>query len=218
MKRLQTLIALTLFASLLNFFGCSGQTKSDNTHSLTDTLNEQISKSVEDFKNRPIHKILTGAIIDKTPDDQLLQTVFDNLSEKLPQDHTKEYETVLTFTKGQQAIYVIWCLDAEVNNGGFNQFYVNTSGQLAKLIPDALQLVGASKFADLVKRANKVYETEKEKITKNQDGTLEGFSKSYDDNPLNDFDDKFYDLEKVEDLQKLQINFVRRNKTDFIDK
>jgi hypothetical protein len=129
-----------------------------------------------------------------------------------------EYQTVLTWTKPQQAIYTIWWLEAEVNNGGYNQFYANSSGQFYKLLPDALKLVGAVKFADLTERANKTYESENKKITEHQDGTVEGFSKSYDDNPLNKFDDEFYDLYKTEDLQQLQVNFIRKNKLEFIHK
>ncbi|MGN6438005.1 MAG: DMP19 family protein [Agriterribacter sp.] len=120
--------------------------------------------------------------------------------------------------KAQQAIYIIWCLEAEINNGGFNQFYYNSSGQYAELTPDALILVGALKFADLTARANQVYKKEREKIVTHQDGTLEGFSKSYDDNPLNKFDNEFYDLYEEETLQKIQIDFIRNHKQDFIDK
>lgn len=206
-----------MFASLLKLFGCSGQTKQSDKIAKSDTLNEQISKSIEDFKNRPIQKVLTAQIIDTTSDDELLQTVFDNLIGKFPKDYTKEYQTVLGWTKSQQAIYIIWCLEAEVNNGGYNQFYFNSSGQYADLTPDALKLVGASKFADLTMRANDVYKKENEKITKHQDGSLEGFSKSYDDNPLNKFDDEFYELYKKEDLQKIQVNYIRNHKQDFID-
>lgn len=100
---------------------------------------------------------MTSEIIDQVPDDELLQTVFDNLIEKFPKDYTKEFQTVMTWNKSQQAIYIIWCLEAEVNNGGFNQFYYNRSGQYADLVPEALNVVGALKFADLTTRANKVY-------------------------------------------------------------
>lgn len=108
--------------------------------------------------------------------------------------------------------------EAEVNNGGFNQFYFNPSGQFYEHIPEALKLVGATQFADLTNRANETFEKENRKITKHQDRTLEGFSKSYDDNQLNKFDDEFYDLHKVEHLQQLQIDFIRKNKKEFIDK
>ena len=79
-------------------------------------------------------------------------------------------------------------------------------------------MVGALKFADLTTRANDIFKKENKKITKHQDGTLEGFSKSYEDNPLNKFDDEFYDLEKSENLQKLQVDFIRKNKAQFVDK
>lgn len=207
-----------MFASLLKLFGCSERSDQTDKKSKNDSLDTQIDKSIEDFKNRPIHKILTIEIIDTTSDENLLQTVFDNLIERLPKDYRKEYATVTSWTKQQQAIYIIWSLEAEVNNGGFNQFYFNSSGQYADLVPDALKLVGANKFADLTIRANMVYKKENEKITKHQDGTLEGFSKSYEDNPLNKFDDEFYDLYKQENLQQLQVDFVRKNKHYFIGK
>ncbi len=79
-------------------------------------------------------------------------------------------------------------------------------------------MVGANKFADLTKRANDTFEKENPKITQHQDGTIEGFSKSYEDNPLNKFDDEFYDLYKTENLQQIQVTFIRKHKAEFIDK
>ena len=111
---------------------------------------------------------------------------------------------------------MIWLLEAEVNNGGFNQFYANSSGEFYKFVPDALKLVGAVKFADLAQRANDTYDKEYKKITKHQDGSLEGFSKSYEDNPLEKYDDEFYDLDD-ESLPDLQIAYIRKHKADFID-
>ena len=61
------------------------------------------------------------------------------------------------------------------------------------------------------------FKKEYEKITKHQDGTLEGFSKSYENNPLNDQDDKFYALYKDENLQQIQIEYIRKHKKDFVD-
>ena len=205
-----------LITIIINLFGCAGQTKKDEDK-LSTEMKEQISSSVEAFKNRPIHKKLTEQIIDTTSDDNLLQIVFDNLSEKQSDDYEKEYETVISWNKSRQAIYMIWLLEAEVNNGGYNQFYLNSSGQFYKCLPDALKLVGANKFADLTKRANNTFEKENPKITQHQDGTLKGFSKSYEDNPLNKFDDEFYKLYETENLQHIQVEFIKKHKTEFID-
>ena len=213
----RTLIAMGIISTILNFFGCSGQSK-NYKGKLTPEMEEILANSVEAFKNRPIYKELTEQIIDTTSDENLLQVVFDNLSEKQPADHEKEYETVMSWNKSRQAIYMIWALEAEVNNGGYNQFYANSSGQFYKHIPDALRLVGANKFADLTERANKTFEMENDKIKKHQDGTIEGFSKSYDDNPLNDFDTEFYELYQIENLQQIQIDYIRNNKKEFTDK
>lgn len=211
------LVTMGFISTILNLFGCSGEAKKD-AGGLSKETQEQLTNSVEAFKNRSIHKELTNQIIDKTSDEDLLQVVFDNLSEKQPIDYKKEYETVMSWNKSRQAIYMIWLLESEVNNGGYNQFYFNSSGQFYKHLPEALKLVGANKFADLTKKANDTFLRENSKITQHQDGTLEGFSKSYDDNPLNKFDHEFYDLYKIEDLQQIQIDFIRKNKTEFIDK
>jgi hypothetical protein len=209
------LIIMGIITTILNLFGCSGQTKK-NESGLSKETEEELANSVEAFKNRPIYKELTEQIIDTTSDENLLQVVFDNLSEKQPADYEKEYETVISWNKSRQAIYMIWALEAEVNNGGYNQFYSNSSGQFYKHLPEALRRVGANKFADLTEKANNTFE--KEKITKHQDGTIEGFSKSYEDNPLNDFDTEFYDLYNTENLQQIQVDFIRKNKKEFIDK
>jgi len=44
-------------------------------------------------------------------------------------------------------------LEAEVNNGGFDQFFFNSSGDKTAEIMKALQLIGALTTADNVKRA-----------------------------------------------------------------
>ena len=210
-----------ILASLLNFLGCSEQVNSNKNSTekpVNDTLKDDLAKMFHKFNNRPIYKKLTTEIIDSTPDDELIQTIFDNIIDKFSWDYSIEYRTILALSKPRQAIYMIWVLEAEVNNGGFNQYYFNPSKQYAEFTPDALQLIGAIKWVDLMKRANHIFELENKKIKNHQDGTLEGFSKSYEDNPLNDLDTEFYDLYKIEDLHKLQVDFIRKNKQDFVDK
>ena len=162
-------------------------------------------------------QILTEKIIKETSDSNLLQVVFDNLMQKVKLTYEIEYSTVLTWNRSRQAIYVIWLLESEVNNGGFNQFYYNLTGQFSKHLPDALSLVGATNFSILTSKANKLYENEHQMITKNIDGTWDGFSKSYNNNPLNNLDTKFYALYKTENLQQLQIDYIRKHIADFID-
>ena len=206
-----------MLSSILKLIGCINPSKNNGVISSKDSIDTSIEKSVEEFKNRPIYSRMTAEIIDSTSDDQLLQIVFDNLCEKISEGYTREFEEVSSFSKNRQFIYVIWVLEAEVNNGGFNQFYYNPSGKFAPILPEALRMVGAIKFSNLVERANAMYKRDYDKITKYQDGSLEGFSKSYIDNPLNELDTEFYDLNNEEDLNQIQVDYIRSHKKDFVD-
>ena len=209
-----------MMGSILKFFGCNSNKAKENSQKNKEQteFEEKIAKSLDEFQNRTIHKNLSVDIIDSTEDDKLLQVVFDNLSEQLPKDYKKEYEFITTkFNSSQQAIFLSWWLEGEVNNGGFNQYYTNSSGQYANLLPNLLAKMDAVKFSDLAKRANQIYKTNYKQITKEQDGSLEGFSKSYENNPLNDLDTEFYKLYEVENLYDKQIKFIRNNKKDFVN-
>ncbi len=212
------IILIIMLSSILNFFGCNNKKKISESSNSNTVTNEEISQTLDDFMKRPIHKELTIDIIDSTKDDDLIQTVFDNLAEKIGDNYEKEYKIITGLSKERQAIYTIWLVDAEVNNGGFNQFYFNSSGQFAELATGGFKLIGAVKFAELMQKANTIFIKGNKKITEKQDGSLEGFSESYEDNPLNELDSEFYDLYQNEDLNKLQVNFIRNNKDKFIDK
>ena len=54
-------------------------------------------------------------------------------------------------------LVTIWGLEADVNNGGFDQYYLNSSGDQARFAPDALRAIGAHKMAEIVMRANAVF-------------------------------------------------------------
>lgn len=217
MKRVTLVL---MIASILKCLGCSPKSERAKNQSQSEKteLENKITKSNESFVTQTIYKNLTTAIIDSIPDDHLLEVIFDNLSDKIPRDYRKEYEYITTqFNSSQQAIYISWWFDAEVNNGGLNQYYANPSGQYAKMLPQLLQKMNAIKLVELTERANSIYKSNHKQITEDQDGTIAGFSKSYENNPLNDLDAEYYDLYEEEYLYKKQIEFIRANKDDFVN-
>ncbi len=209
-------ISLITFAAFLYFTSCKIPNKKTSSTSIKDTIYDLVIKSLDSIEKKS-PKPLTKNIIDTTSDQMLLEVILNNLNAKLPEDNEEEYETVNGWSKSKQTIYVIGRLEAEVNNGGYNQFYYNSSGKYADLVPEALKSIGAKKFFDLMINANVTYKKEKNKIVEKQDGTIEGFQKSYENNPLSKLDDRFYVLYESEDLAKLQIKFIRKHVSDFID-
>ena len=144
-------------------------------------------------------------------DENLEQAVVDNIQSRMNSQFSNEEDIVRNLPAWQKAVYVTWILEAEVNNGGFNQFYYNSSGQFADLSEDAFKAMGAIKFAQLAHQANVVYNSIKDDLAKYDDGTIESFSKSYKDNPLNDLDTKFYALYKEEPLSEIRIKYIKDN-------
>src|SRR5262245_35236339 len=57
----------------------------------------------------------------------------------------------------ERLLVTIWGVEADVNNGGFDQYYFNSYGDYALLAPAALREIGAISMAALVERANSAF-------------------------------------------------------------
>ena len=53
----------------------------------------------------------------------------------------------------QKVFTAIWEVEAEVNNGGFSQYFLNDSAESASFVVNALTTIGAHKTADICSRA-----------------------------------------------------------------
>jgi hypothetical protein len=85
------------------------------------------------------------------PSEQYLFTLVDDIQAK---EGTDGYEAL---TPAERVFFCVWTLEAEVNNGGFNLFYLNSSGDIAAEVPGALRAIGADHTASLVDRANGLF-------------------------------------------------------------
>jgi len=54
----------------------------------------------------------------------------------------------------EKVLVAVSGLEADVNNGGFHQYYFNSSGDTANLAPKALRTIGAVHMASIVEAAN----------------------------------------------------------------
>lgn len=150
---------------------------------------------------------ITQELIDTTSGEELYTKIVWNL-----------LGAEVWFSDSQKAFFFICELDGEVCNGGFNEYYFNPSGANRFEVEKTLELVGAVDFLNLMKRANACYETIKPELEKFDDGTVENFSKSYEDNPFSEFDDEYYELNRDGHLFVLMSQFVKKHPQDFISK
>jgi len=53
----------------------------------------------------------------------------------------------------QKVFSAIWAVESEVNNGGFSQYFVNSSAESAPFVAEALETIGAPDTASICRRA-----------------------------------------------------------------
>jgi hypothetical protein len=119
-----------------------------------------------------------------------------------------------SLTPAERVVYCLDALEREVNNGGFRQFFLNSSGDYSLDTPGALRTLGAVRVADIVEQALAVFpgrqpaqepslrEAQVDALSPDQVATLEGL------------DDAF--LEYPEPLAQLERRFVQANRTHFL--
>ena len=57
----------------------------------------------------------------------------------------------------ERVVRAIFDLERDVNNGGFDQYYFNSSGDTAFLVVEALETIGASAAAQIARKANRLF-------------------------------------------------------------
>lgn len=62
-----------------------------------------------------------------------------------------------SLSEEERAFVCVWSAWGEIGNGGFDQFYFNTSGDWAVDTPLAFRLIGANQTADLIEEANSFF-------------------------------------------------------------
>lgn len=122
-------------------------------------------------------------------------------------------EKIDRLNESQKILLIVENLEREINNGGFHQFYWNSSGDYANETINALIRIGANKTAEIVKKANSEFKNGSvPKDRAERQNELELIEEKAEEN-WNKCDSEFYEYQ--DDLTELLIAFVIKNKLDF---
>lgn len=217
MKR-KTLIILTIIV-----VGIISTWYFDIWHKPVETVDELIGKNitrrneVKKLLNRIFGKNLKKRQVDKKSLDEILQ--LENKTEIIIEigqllwnksRNDKDFESLNVIEKN---ILFIEMLESQVNNGGFDQYFFNSSGEYAHETLSALEEIMAPQMAKILNSAINVFPTlpipkdtelRRDQMKEIPDSVSETWDK---------LDDKFY--EYPEDLAELVIEYVKANKKEF---
>ncbi|MEM7702038.1 MAG: DUF4375 domain-containing protein [Pseudomonadota bacterium] len=95
-------------------------------------------------------------------------------------------------------LYAVHCLHAEVHNGGFGQYFFNSTGTSAPEAVRGFEAIGMPEVADIVREAmaelGESYPTETTDARRDRLETLD------DEFDFEDYDERFYELADSENL------------------
>ncbi len=181
---------------------------------LSDSDNEQfrefqdvVSQDGNVFEN--IRNSVENSIIEQSDNDteqnNIVMNVYDYICQKC------EYgDAIEKLNKYERVIFITQTLEQEVNNGGFSQFFYNSSGDFSNELLDAFTQIGAAKTATICKKAISVFNgkipldrTEREELLDNM--KIETI--------LDKCDDDFYAYE--DDLERLNYEYIIKHRDYF---
>jgi hypothetical protein len=126
----------------------------------------------------------------------------------------EERKGLAAFTRGERYVYAIEGMVREVNNGGWNQFFFNSSGALAFDLVPALEAVGSTKNRSIAERALKIFGKPASLSEDDRAKHLYKVTKDGENNPWDKLENEFY--ENPEDLEAMMLEFIARNQAEFV--
>lgn len=169
-------------------------------------MNAAITRSVKEFKK--LENLSLDAIW--SLDDPLEQIIAlsTHVSERCAYG-----DDIALLSPAEKVFFLVQELEMEVNNGGFSQYFFNSSGRFCLDAPAALREIGAAYTAQLVEQALGLFGAD---LPHDPDALAEALDERITDEideQLNELDNDFYEYK--DDLGGLTYNYIMAHKNDF---
>lgn len=180
---------------------------------LRQALQEIERQGREEEARRPRVTTLNDDAWRAIPDDKLDAAVIAYIEDRI-YGKIGEPKPLASLPRGFQIFHVSFTVEAEVADGGFNQFFWNSSGESAPQVPAALRTIGADEAATLFEQVLRVADQDSPRRAPfKAQGSLQAFSDSYKGSPLNAFDKPFMELAMK--FPALRIEYLKRHIDQF---
>ena len=114
------------------------------------------------------------------------------------------------FSKRQRLIFAaVWYL-SEVNNGGHDQFYSNSTGIVWPDAQQAFSELNVPDVVEIIRESAVRLGGSPSRVRKERWSQMEAAKASFDD-----LDDPLYELQDTTDLDKLMIEYINKHREDF---
>lgn len=152
--------------------------------------------------------------IETASDGDLSRILVRALFARAMRDKVQELEMVRQFSPGLRMFWGTDVMDGEVQNGGFLQFFWNSSANYFHEAVNGFRMIGASEYAGLAEEALATMEKDWPKLEPLWiEQTLGAFSEAYEHSSLDALDNRWYALSGFEDRR---IRYIRAHADEFV--
>lgn len=116
-------------------------------------------------------------------------------------------------TEPQKYFYYNQVLEREINNGGFNQYFINSSGDFAHETLLSLRAIGANTTADILQTAIDQFPDKKVPADRDERIIIVESIEEIANQVWEELDQKYFEYQ--DDLNSLNLKYVLQHKTDF---
>ncbi len=179
---------------------------------MMDKLNADPKAFVSEvMETQEENKQLHGEDLLTLSDDDLFETIFlQNLD--IVQEAEDEEKELEQLTGARRTVYILSSFDAEIQNGGLCQFFVNSSRVVAPYVGEALKCVGADEHLNLFETFITANNIDVSNLESFKIFSKRGYMKQTKRFNFDSFDDQYYELPALEEKV---VTFIKNNITEF---
>jgi hypothetical protein len=140
------------------------------------------------------YRILTPDLLTSLSADEVADAIVQHVHFRVAGAWGSEAPIIRALPAGVRAIYTTWLVDAEVNAGGFHQYFYNSSGQYAGDALAGYELLGAEEYAAIMRSAIATFEIDRHRLASVELDDPERDSESAVHTALREIDQRYYAL------------------------
>lgn len=160
------------------------------------------------MKTRTVHVVIDAAAVASATDAfSLIEPLWERVD--IYGSWVRYEATLRPFTISQRHLFAIQWYRAEVNNGGHDQFFGNSTGIVCEHAVEALGAVGLADAQAILKSASARLGGASRDRTK-RESQLEAVHADFED-----LDDRFYEIEETGAFDERMLAFARQHAADF---
>ena len=137
---------------------------------------------------------LTPDVLASLSADEVAEAIVQHVHLRVAGSWGREAPIIRSLPPGVRAIYTTWLVDAEVNAGGFHQYFFNSSSQYAGDALAGYELLGAEEYAAIMRTAIATFEIDRHQLSAVEAEDPERLADSHVHGALREIDQRYYSL------------------------